>query len=472
MTDAERITNEYMEKIFYYSLRKTGSREEAEELVQDIMLELFTSLSRGYVIENEPAWVWAVVRNRYARWAVQKRIGRENDGGELYDDTADDGDGPEEVLVKNEETELLYRELRLLSKGYRELISEYYFKNRKLSDIARSLSLPLGTAKRMLYESRKNIAEGMKMTRTYGKRSFAPEDFDYIGNWRCGSTEGMRIHERKIPSNILLEAYDNPSSAEALSLALGIALPYMEDEIKLLMKWELLVCEGGKYRTNIAILSADAQKKIFDISKKTSERLAPTVKDALEEIKTHPALPKNQSFEDMKLTLTELYVMYLNSLTDPSLCYPSVSYIKHFDGSEWTIMGLERGGYSDYLCDCGDDKKFSRPIQVIMLGNRHDTESLDISENDIPLFYSPNETLLPSSHDRVAVDELNSLRKRTAEILDGDIPHYLRGKAMVEANCDMRKLVIDNLIADGYIKLPADMNRSAVGVYGFKASAD
>lgn len=117
MTDAERITNEYMEKIFYYSLRKTGSREDAEELVQDIMLELFTSLSRGYVIENEPAWVWAVVRNRYARWAAQKRVGRESDGGELCDDTADDGDGPEEVLVRNEETELLYRELRLLSKG-------------------------------------------------------------------------------------------------------------------------------------------------------------------------------------------------------------------------------------------------------------------------------------------------------------------------------------------------------------------
>lgn len=107
-----------------------------------------------------------------------------------------------------------------------------------------------------------------------------------------------------------------------------------------------------------------------------------------------------------------------------------------------------------------------------MLGNRHDTESLDISENDIPLFYRPGETLLPSSYDRIAADELNSLHKCTAEVLDNDIPHYLRGKAFVEANCDMRKLVIENLIADEYIKLPADMNRSAVGVYGYKETLD
>jgi len=41
---------------------------------------------------------------------------------------------------------------------------------------------------------------------------------------------------RLAAKNIVLKAYNNPSSIEGLSLALGILAPYIEDELKALLE--------------------------------------------------------------------------------------------------------------------------------------------------------------------------------------------------------------------------------------------
>lgn len=74
-----------------------------------------------------------------------------------------------------------------------------------------------------------------------------------------------RYEAEELTQEILLEAYDNPSTAGELSLALGIAMPYMEDEIRLLLEAELLRCENGRYKTNMNILSKKAQDALNDI---------------------------------------------------------------------------------------------------------------------------------------------------------------------------------------------------------------
>ena len=67
----------YMEKIFYFCLKKTGSVADAEDLTQDIAFSILLSLDRGTVPVNFPAWVWRIARNRYARWAKIKHKTRE-----------------------------------------------------------------------------------------------------------------------------------------------------------------------------------------------------------------------------------------------------------------------------------------------------------------------------------------------------------------------------------------------------------
>lgn len=62
----------YMEKLFYFCLKKTGSSTEAEDLTQDIALHILTALNRGTIPESFSAWVWQIARNRYSVWAGEK----------------------------------------------------------------------------------------------------------------------------------------------------------------------------------------------------------------------------------------------------------------------------------------------------------------------------------------------------------------------------------------------------------------
>lgn len=41
------FTENYMEKLFYFCLKKTGNNVEAEDLTQDIALQIITALNRG-----------------------------------------------------------------------------------------------------------------------------------------------------------------------------------------------------------------------------------------------------------------------------------------------------------------------------------------------------------------------------------------------------------------------------------------
>ena len=63
------LTQNYMDKLFYFSLKKTGNSFEAENLAQDILFNVVTSLERGNKPETFEAWVWGIARNRYNVWA-------------------------------------------------------------------------------------------------------------------------------------------------------------------------------------------------------------------------------------------------------------------------------------------------------------------------------------------------------------------------------------------------------------------
>lgn len=463
--NAERILETYMQPIFYFALRKTSDRAEAEDFTQNVLLDVLTAVQRGFTPDDERAWVWKIARNHYAKWADRRKNVRNMLDIDEVRDTVSDGSAVEDNLLRAEETALLYRELAHLSRDYRTIVCEYYFANRTLGDIAKSLDLPLGTVKRKISECRNHLKEGMNMARTYGKRSFAPELIEFGQNWEPATgPDGRRYVEHLLAQNILLEAYDNPSTAEDLSLALGIAMPYMEDELNHLMEGELLTCENGKYRTNIVILSKDVQEKIYALALSYVEKMTELVKKAVEEVYAKPECPKNQCFEDMKPALVERVMnVRVKPFPEAKDTLSGPHTIKHKDGSEWALAGFEKTDISRvWLGVWGDDTYH----QVIMLGNRHDMDALDLDRAKIPVFPKDcMEKLFPTSFGE-AIDTLyDAYLDRRHELLMNDIPPYLHGKTTIMSNVDFRRLVIDRLIETGWITLAEDMNKSEMGVW-------
>ena len=266
---AEAYGQEYMGKIFYYCLRKTGDSHEAEELASDITYQILTALHEGVDVLNFPAWVWQIARNRYALWAKTRHRRGE------YESFIDPDDPETENLLTaggyntspsvadeyahDEEMAVLRRELAFLGRDYREVVVAYYIEDRSVGDIARALGQPEGTVKSRLFRSRNLLKEGMNMAREFGSKSYKPEEVRFEATGRQDSGLPWSAVQRMLPKNILLEASNNPSTAEELSVAVGVAMPYMEEEIAALVDAGLLKEVGNRYVTNFYIMSRDLQ---------------------------------------------------------------------------------------------------------------------------------------------------------------------------------------------------------------------
>lgn len=346
---ANEFTQQYTEKLFYFCLKKTGNAVEAEDLASDIAVNILSALKKGITPSNFPAWVWQIARNRYSRWAEKRR--RYNDSvqsdGSIELEPADSCDTESEI-IHSEELSLLRRELAFISSDYRNIVVAFYIDDRKVSDIARSLNLPKGTVTTRLYRARNILKEGMNMAREFGAKSYNPENIDFSASGNQPSGLPWSAVQRSIPKNILIEASNNPSTAEELAVALGIAMPYMEEEIRLLVNATLLSkLDDGRYITDFYISSAECQRRIYDTIMKESvirsELLNEIIDSSIPFIRSLGVVPDNMSDNDIKWWAA----MFIPDLAAKYACGASPESILSYtpkiraNGESWGFIGYE-----------------------------------------------------------------------------------------------------------------------------------
>lgn len=257
----------HMETLFYFCLRKTSNADEAAELSQDIALAALDALHRGAKIDHMPGWFWQIARNRYARWAERRHKIRDTAAESditAYEIAESDGD-LSDAMVRAEELSILRRELAFVRREYREILVAYYLENRPIRDIASSLSLSVNAVQQRLSRARKTVKEGMDMAREFGVRSYQPENVAFTMNGRDGKNgQPWTILTHLLYKNIFLELSGNPETAEEVSIALGIALPYMEDELAFLVREQLIKKVGDRYETDFPIVSREEQRAVHE----------------------------------------------------------------------------------------------------------------------------------------------------------------------------------------------------------------
>ena len=271
----EQLITENMKSIFGFALTRLGNVAEAEWLASDILYEIVRSAPNIKDEERFYGFMWKIAENIYMDY-LRKKEKNATRTAELNESIADESESVLEEIVKKEELNILRRELSLLSKQYREATVLYYIENLSCSEVAKKLQISTEMVKYYLFRARKIIREGMNMERLYGEKSYRPNIFeiDFWGTKAGDDREYRDFQRRKIKGNILLAAYYSPVTIQEISIELGVALPYLEDEIKLLVDRQYLVCNNGKYLTNIPIFTLDCTKTIDGKLKELTEESA------------------------------------------------------------------------------------------------------------------------------------------------------------------------------------------------------
>ena len=270
MTDkrASELLSENLTAFYGYAFSKLYDKDKVNELASEIVYEIIVSARN---LQNEDAFwgfAWKIAENTFRRFIRKNQLAAQN--VELTEENIGVYDlSPEQEYIEketaSEEIYLLRRELSLLKKTHREVCVAYYVDNKSCSQIAKEQNISVEMVKYHLFKTRKLLKEGIGMTRTLGEKCYNPGTFrlDFWGDWNKYGD----LCKRKLPGSILLAAYYEAMTAEALSMELGVSMPYLEEEIEILEKAGVLKKKGDKYQSNIVILTDDYEKEFV---KKTS----------------------------------------------------------------------------------------------------------------------------------------------------------------------------------------------------------
>jgi RNA polymerase sigma-70 factor (ECF subfamily) len=155
--------NTYAKRVFNMAYQFCGSRQEAEDMTQEIFLKLYNSLSKFDFEKNFTAWLLTLTKNylidEYRRTKWEKTQRDDFDERVLSQTSLS---GPEETLVQKETRTLIWKGLNQLSSEMRMAVILRDLQGRSYEEMAEILKLPLGTVKSRVNRARIALAEVLR----------------------------------------------------------------------------------------------------------------------------------------------------------------------------------------------------------------------------------------------------------------------------------------------------------------------
>jgi RNA polymerase sigma-70 factor (ECF subfamily) len=166
----DRLVEQYSPRVFGLLYRLTGSRDVAEELLQETFLRVVRVIDRYRHVGKFEPWLFRIAANLARDRAREfKRHGQpspldESPAGEPPTATrSSSNDDPAEDLALREAAERVTASLQVLTDGEREVLVLRHYSGLSFRDIAAMLGVPLGTAlaraHRGLQRLRQELAE-------------------------------------------------------------------------------------------------------------------------------------------------------------------------------------------------------------------------------------------------------------------------------------------------------------------------
>lgn len=345
MLDTKRYwQEEWAARVLRWARGKTRTAQEAEDLAQTVLLEWLRAVraqeERGVCVAEPEHLLWRIAR---FVWCKSLRPGTYY-RCEPLSEKLSAGETPEESAERQDEqrrqTAFVRRQIMRLSRIQRETLVWYYLENRTTADIARRLRVSENTVRWHLSDSRKKIREADgKMTST--EFVHCPKKLHVAINGEAYDDRLTReVLDNLLHQNILLRCYAHGQTAQELCDELGVARPYIEDAVNVLLRDELLTADGGRVRTNFIITSGaqeEARLAVYDAHKDELSR------EIVRQLMAHEQEIRAIGFIGCDVPMPRLlwWLIYRCTAALPNPAeMPPRPY--HADGGAYHLMGFAR----------------------------------------------------------------------------------------------------------------------------------
>lgn len=417
------LIHKNIEKILGFSMKRTSNRTDAEDLTQDIVMEVYNSISNFKEYKGPQAlegWLWTIAHHTYCRWLNSKNKNNvvyiEGTISPNYFDVNDKSIIDD--IIKNDELNLLRREISLLSKNYRDILIHFYIEDKTCAEISKIENLPLTTVKWRLHEAKNIIKERMENMKIYTEKSYDPGNLwvQSSGTFNVTYSSFYIYNQLKslLRQNILLSAYRKPLTIEEISIDLNVPRVYIEEDINCLLEEQLMKkISLEKYQTNFVIITKDIKDELLKVIIETSNIIAENVLNILnpleDTIRNVGFIGCHKPWDEL---LFSLIPFYCNFCYDNSIKNISNTLRPH--GNSWNLLGFE-GKQTDYPWNCSINSNVNlkgKFIQTIFITNILTSRAGQLSSEEAKFYYN-------FIKNNLTIDKMDSNNKEiAAELID------------------------------------------------------
>jgi RNA polymerase sigma-70 factor, ECF subfamily len=148
----EELVRRYAKPMFNFAYRMTGNYAEADDIAQDVFLQVYRSLPAARLDLPFKPWLYVIARNKCLDFLKRRRpvsfsVLEGDQGDSPIDSVADQDPLPEDVLERADLQRILREAVLALPERYREVVSLRYAAGLSFAEIGRALNLPENTVK-------------------------------------------------------------------------------------------------------------------------------------------------------------------------------------------------------------------------------------------------------------------------------------------------------------------------------------
>lgn len=158
------LVKRYQNFVFTITLRYTSSREDAEEIAQDVFVKAYRSLADFRGDSKFSTWLYTIVNTTCITFLRKKRLDThslDNEKVFAVAENHDSGFNANQVEIKSRQ-DMVNKAIALLSPDDAQLITLFYKGEQSLEEIGRVLGIEPNTAKVKLHRARQRLKEKME----------------------------------------------------------------------------------------------------------------------------------------------------------------------------------------------------------------------------------------------------------------------------------------------------------------------
>jgi len=162
LPDFETLVRPHLSHLYRLAYRFCGQRQDAEDLVQDLLVKLYPRHAEIAKVEKLRPWLVTTLYRMFidgTRRKARSRLELIDDETSFYDSIASSDDRPEQSLAREQQIDQMQRAFERLSDDHRTLLTLHDIEGYRLVELEGMLEIPLGTLKSRVHRARARMRQ-------------------------------------------------------------------------------------------------------------------------------------------------------------------------------------------------------------------------------------------------------------------------------------------------------------------------